>query len=122
MDDFSVKTYVRNQVQCFELEGTLHAASSEKLSKAVDEFIQSDQRNPVILYLADLDYVSSAGLREIFKLIKYCQMYDLKIIAHKTQPSVAKVFEIIQMIPHLSMFEDESLLDKFIEELQNKHE
>lgn len=70
------------------LDGTNSAAADTKLADAVS-------RNPaLILDLAALDYISSAGLRVLLKAAKQAQTAKQKLILAGLQPSVKQVFEI----------------------------
>jgi anti-sigma B factor antagonist len=70
------------------LDGTSSATTDTKLADAVG-------RNPtLILDLAALDYISSAGLRVLLKAAKQAQTAKQKLVLAGLQPSVKQVFEI----------------------------
>jgi anti-anti-sigma factor len=70
------------------LDGTNSAATDTSLADAVG-------RNPtLILDLAKLDYISSAGLRVLLKAAKQAQTAKQKLLLAGLQPSVKQVFEI----------------------------
>ncbi|HEY3916340.1 MAG TPA: STAS domain-containing protein [Stellaceae bacterium] len=70
------------------LDGTNSAATDTKLADTVG-------RNPtLILDLAALDYISSAGLRVLLKAAKQSQTAKQKLLLAGLQPSVKQVFEI----------------------------
>jgi anti-sigma B factor antagonist len=70
------------------LDGTNSATTETRLTDAVG-------RSPtLILDLAALDYVSSAGLRVLLKAAKQAQTAKQKLILAGLQPSVKQVFEI----------------------------
>jgi len=70
------------------LDGTNSATTDTKLADAVG-------RNPaLILDLAALDYISSAGLRVLLKAAKQAQTARQKLVLAGLQPSVKQVFEI----------------------------
>jgi anti-sigma B factor antagonist len=70
------------------LDGTNSAATDTKLADAVS-------RSPaLILDLASLDYISSAGLRVLLKAAKQAQTAKQKLVLAGLQPAVKQVFEI----------------------------
>lgn len=70
------------------LDGTNSAEADTRLSDAVG-------RNPtLILDLAGLDYISSAGLRVLLKAAKQAQTAKQKLVLAGLQPAVKQVFEI----------------------------
>jgi anti-sigma B factor antagonist len=70
------------------LDGTNSAGTDTKLADAVG-------RNPtLILDLAALDYISSAGLRVLLKAAKQAQTAKQKLLLAGLQPAVKQVFEI----------------------------
>jgi anti-anti-sigma factor len=70
------------------LDGTNSATTDTSLADAVG-------RNPtLILDLAKLDYISSAGLRVLLKAAKQAQTAKQKLLLAGLQPSVKQVFEI----------------------------
>ncbi|HVA15798.1 MAG TPA: STAS domain-containing protein [Stellaceae bacterium] len=70
------------------LDGTTSATTDAKLADVVG-------RNPtLILDLATLDYVSSAGLRVLLKAAKQAQTAKQKLLLAGLQPAVKQVFEI----------------------------
>lgn len=70
------------------LDGTNSAVADTKLADAVG-------RTPaLILDLAALDYISSAGLRVLLKAAKQAQTAKQKLILAGLQPAVKQVFEI----------------------------
>jgi len=70
------------------LDGTNSATADTKLADAVT-------RNPtLVLDLAGLDYISSAGLRVLLKAAKQAQTAKQKLILAGLQPAVKQVFDI----------------------------
>jgi anti-anti-sigma factor len=70
------------------LDGTNSATTDTKLADAVS-------RSPaLILDLASLDYISSAGLRVLLKAAKQAQTAKQKLVLAGLQPAVKQVFEI----------------------------
>ncbi len=52
-----------------------------------------------VLDLADLSYISSAGLRSVFKARKMMESKGGSLLLVNVQPQVQKVFEIVKAMP-----------------------
>ena len=73
-----------------------------------------------ILDMKDLDYISSAGLRVIFKAAKQAKEAGHRMAAANRKPHIDKVFEILKALPDMAVFADEQELDDYLEAMQNK--
>ena len=58
-------------------EGVIDSNNAEQVGKEIDDIRTNNKHNSLILDLAKLTYISSAGLRQILKLKKTCD--DFKI-------------------------------------------
>lgn len=86
-----------------------------RLQEAVDRGM-----NVTLLDMADLDYISSAGLRVIFKAAKQVKNDGRSLAASNRQPHIEKVFEILQALPDMAVFTDDAELDEYLEAMQEK--
>ena len=83
--------------------GRLDALNNEKFELQCTEMIDSLNTN-IIVDLSQLQYISSAGLRSILKLVKYCQQKKLSLMLCSLQPSVFDVFKISGFATFLKIF------------------
>lgn len=67
-----------------------------------------------------LQYISSAGIRSIFKLAKRVKNNNGKIAAVNRQPQVSKVFDIVKALPDMEIFRDDAELDEYLNAMQKK--
>lgn len=76
----------------------------------------------VVLDLTDLTYLSSAGIRVIQKGIRALGKHGGMLKLAKPQPQVAKVFEVIKVlpVPINQMFASDAELDAYLDGLQGK--
>ena len=74
----------------------------------------------LILDLAELTFISSAGIRAILAARR--QMTDIggALLIVNTQPPVQKAFEIINAIPGIGIFKDIAELDAYLAIMQRK--
>ncbi len=74
----------------------------------------------VVLNMKDLDYVSSAGIRSVFKLAKKVKSNGGKVAAANRQPHIEKVFEIIKALPDMQIFKNDTEMDEYLAAVQKK--
>lgn len=74
----------------------------------------------ILLDMAELDYISSAGLRIVFKAAKAQKSAGRSLAVANRQPQIEKVFEILQALPDLAVFSSEAELDEYLDAMQAK--
>jgi anti-anti-sigma factor len=74
----------------------------------------------VILDLARLEFLSSAGLRVIFKTKKLMDRRKGKLLLLNLQPQVRMVFEIIKALDGMNVFASQEEMDDYLTAMQNK--
>lgn len=70
--------------------------------------------------LAALDYVSSAGVRSLFKARKVAQAAGGDLLFVDPKPQVKKVFDILKALPAQAVFESQEEMDRYIDSMQRK--
>ena len=90
-------------------------AFDERLQKIVAESYQL-----TVLDMKDLDYISSAGLRVIFKAAKQCKGAGNRLAAANRKPHIDKVFEILQALPDMAVFANDQELDEYLDSMQSR--
>lgn len=100
-------------------EGRLDSEAFYEFDEKISPFLNEDTK-VVVFDMAKLDYISSAGLRVIMKARKtvvknkgYVMMIDL-------QPQIERVFEIIESIPRLLVFQNIKEVDTYLDHVQQK--
>jgi anti-anti-sigma factor len=78
----------------------------------------ADHWQMVLLDMQDLDYVSSAGLRVIFKAAKRLKSAGRSLAVANRQPQIEKVFEILQALPDMHVFASDAELDDYLDAMQ----
>jgi len=76
--------------------------------------------NGIVLDLEDLEFISSAGIREVIIISKNLRSQNASFAITRLQPQVQKVFEIIQALPNMSIFSDDQNLDNYLAAIQKK--
>lgn len=73
-----------------------------------------------VLDMKDLDYISSAGLRVIFKAAKEVKAAGNRLAAANRKPHIEKVFEILKALPDMAVFADDKEMDDYLESMQEQ--
>jgi len=71
-----------------------------------------------VLDMRDLDYISSAGLRVIFKAAKQVKSSGNRLAAANRKPHIEKVFEILKALPDMAVFANDAEMDEYLESMQ----
>jgi anti-anti-sigma factor len=100
------------------LGGTLDGVTSPLLEKALAPLL--DSVHHVVFDLADLKFISSAGIRILLKARKELKAADGSFAMKNLQPQIQKVFEIIGSLPGVSIFTSEQELDAYLAAMQRK--
>lgn len=73
------------------LEGELNSYNAEDVEKEIDAILEKNEASKVVLDLAKLEYLSSAGIRIIVRLKQ--RYADTSLI--RVQNSVYEIFEMV---------------------------
>jgi len=101
------------------LAGSLDTDTAAQLQDKIDHEIDSTV-HMVIMDLKRLEFLSSAGLRVIFKTKKYMDSHDGKFMLLNLQPQVRKVFDIIKALDGMNVFKSQEEMDDYLIAMQNK--
>ena len=86
----------------------------QRLQKVIDEGYQL-----TVLDMKELDYISSAGLRVIFKAAKQTKSAGKRLAAANRKPHIDKVFEILKALRDMAVFANDQELDDYLDSMQN---
>ena len=108
-----------NEGKRISLAGSLDTDTAPQLQEKVDQEIDSTV-HMVILDLKRLHFLSSAGLRVIFKTKKQMDEHHGKFMLLNLQPQVRKVFDIIKALDGMNVFKSQEEMDEYLTAMQNK--
>ncbi|MBW1773430.1 MAG: STAS domain-containing protein [Deltaproteobacteria bacterium] len=74
----------------------------------------------LILDMSELDYISSAGVRVVFKTKKSLNESGGEFMMTNLKPQIRKVFEIINALPTISIFKNVDEADAYLDAMQRK--
>jgi anti-anti-sigma factor len=78
--------------------------------------------NHLVFDLAQLKFISSAGLRVFAMARKQLQERGGQALFVNMQPQIQDVFEVIKSLPGIATFKDMTELDRFLAARQQAHE
>ena len=104
-----------NLVARVQLKGWLNTDTALEFDQYMQE-LSAQNHKFVVLDMEELEYVSSAGLRVIFKASKEAKDKGNHLAATNRKPHIEKVFEILQDVPGMSVFANDEELDEYLRE------
>ncbi len=107
---------------CFfeiSLAGRLDSVTYSQLEQMLDALMQTPVK-AIALDMSRLDYISSMGLRVVFKTMKALKTGNGILLVTNMQPQVKKVFEIANALPDDSIFASVQEADEYYEIIQEK--
>ncbi len=103
----------------FQPEGSIDSNTYSVLENRLDAILEGLTKT-IIFDMEGVSYVSSAGIRVIFKAQKALKQRDGHFLMTNLQPQVKKVFEIINALPTLNVFSSIKELDRYLDLMQKK--
>lgn len=110
-----------NGSQRVSLAGRLDTQSYAQLDAQLAPLLQAPPKGCVlVLELGGLDYISSAGIRSIFKARKALSPHGGKVLVVDPQPQIQKVFDLVKAVPMSEIFSSTVEADTYLEAMQRK--
>ncbi|UJB14797.1 STAS domain-containing protein [Xanthomonas translucens] len=105
--------------QRITLSGRLDTHTYQALDEALAQLLAT-QITTLVLDLSQLDYISSAGIRSIFKARKVLATRDGRVLVVNPQPQIRKVFDVVKAVPLNEIFTSVQELDDYLDEMQRR--
>jgi anti-sigma B factor antagonist len=99
------------------LTGRLDSNTAPALDKRLDAVLAAKPR-AVVFDLAQLEYISSAGLRCVLRVKKAMAQSAGQMLMVNLQPSVQKVFDVVKAVAGQNIFRNVQELDDYLDKLQ----
>jgi len=107
MENFEVVREDRSNVSVLRLKGFLDAHTAPQFEQAIQELLGED-KNQIIVSMADLNYISSAGLGVFMGFIEEIREKKGDIKLSNMSDKVFKVFDLLGFPALYQIFKDES--------------
>lgn len=101
------------------LGGRLDTNTAPELEQELDQLV-TQAIQLIIFDMTDLEYISSAGLRVVFKANKSMKAKDGKCGMLKMQPQIQKVFDIVKALPDTPIFKNDEEMDEYLTHMQQQ--
>ena len=108
-----------NGSQRVEIAGRLDTHTYGELDDRLTLVLASKVRS-LLLDLAPLEYISSAGVRSVFRARKLLAERGGKVVIANAQPQVQKVFDIVKAVPLSEIFRTVEEADAYLDKIQKK--
>ncbi|MBB3276578.1 MULTISPECIES: STAS domain-containing protein [unclassified Pseudoxanthomonas] len=99
--------------------GRLDTHTYEDLDEALAPLMMA-QLHSLVLDLSQLEYISSAGIRSIFKARKTLAAHGGKVLVVNPQPQIQKVFDVVKAVPLNDIFGSTAEADAYLDAMQRK--
>jgi len=101
------------------LDGRLDTDTSPELEKRLQGVLSKEVR-AVRFDMSQLDYISSMGIRVLFKTFKALRQKKAMFLMADLQPQIKKVLEIAQALPPETVFASVQEADAYFDAMQRK--
>lgn len=99
--------------------GRLDTNTAPQLEASLENAL-TEQVTMLTLDLAQLEYISSAGLRVLFKSSKALKKKGGHFALMHLQPQIQKVLDIVKALPAVPIFKNEQEMDEYLDAMQQK--
>lgn len=101
------------------LGGSLDTQTAPDLDSQLEPRLRAPLQM-LVFDMQELEYISSAGLRSVFKASKSVKQLGGKLGVANRQPQIVKVFEIVKALPDLNIFRTTAEMDEYLTTMQRQ--
>ena len=109
-----------NGNQRVAIGGRLDTHTYAELDQALAPLLGNPAVTSLVLDLEGLDYISSAGIRSVFKARKALAARAGKVLLVNPQPQIQKVFDLVKAVPLNEIFTSVAEADAYLDAMQRK--
>ena len=102
------------------LAGHLDTHTYQRADAELEPVLADPTVNLLVLDLSDLDYISSAGLRTVFRARKALGGRGGKVVVANPQPQIRKVFDLVKAVPFSEIFSSTAEADAYLDAMQKR--
>jgi len=103
-----------------KLKGSLDTATAPELAEQLAPILARSMKD-IVFDLAELTFISSAGLRVFASTRKMLKERGGQASFVHMQPQIQEVFEIMKSLPGVAVFKDMEELDRYLAARQRSH-
>jgi anti-anti-sigma factor len=102
------------------LAGELDSNTAEQLGIRMEEVWADANASALRLDLHALTYISSLGVAALAKIKKMIKSRRGAMVVSRTQPQIARVFQLVKMMPKEAVFATREEADAYLKAIQNQ--
>ncbi|MGH7357366.1 MAG: STAS domain-containing protein [Candidatus Rokuibacteriota bacterium] len=102
------------------LRGRLDTETTPALEQRLRPLLEAPEVTALLMDLADLEYIGSAGIRCLIQARKTLEERGGALMVARLQPTVRRVIEIVKALPSTDVFEDDAGMDAYLDAMQRK--
>ncbi|HLT43170.1 MAG TPA: STAS domain-containing protein, partial [Luteimonas sp.] len=110
----------RHDVQSVALGGRLDTHTAGELDQTLAPLLEVPALRSLVLDLRALEYISSAGVRSIFRARKALAGRGGRVLVVNPQPQIQKVFDLVKAVPLEDIFSSTAEADAYLAAMQRK--
>ena len=95
----------KNNTHILGIRGKLDSVTSPDLLARLQELVRQGERR-ILLDCADLEYISSAGIRVLFEVAAQLQALSGRLACCSVNSNVRKVFDLVELPADIPVFAD----------------
>ena len=114
-----IPTQKNTQTVSFTLSGQLDSETAPTLDQQIQKALVNGA-NIIVLDMADLKMITSAGVGVVMKTQTSVAKRGGEMIMLNMQPQITKVFEIVRLLPTLTVFENTQEMDNYLIKIQQR--
>jgi anti-anti-sigma factor len=110
----------RDRQQRVSLSGRVDTHTYQDLDQRLAPLLGNSAVDHLVLDLGGVDYISSAGVRSVFRARKALAARGGRVLVLNPQPQIKKVFDIVKAVPVTDVFRSTLELDAYLDKMQRK--
>ncbi|WP_397596588.1 STAS domain-containing protein [Silanimonas sp.] len=119
-DDLRIAIEGSGPKRTCRLAGHLDTHTSQSADSELEPVLADPSVNLLVLDLSDLEYISSAGLRTVFRARKSLGSRGGKVLVANPQPQIRKVFDLVKAVPFSEIFSSTAEADAYLDAMQKR--
>lgn len=119
-DDLRISIEGSGPKRTCSLAGQLDTHTYQIADSALEPVLSDASITLLVLDLSDLDYISSAGLRTVFRARKALGGRGGKVVVANPQPQIRKVFDLVKAVPFSEIFSSTAEADAYLDAMQKR--
>jgi anti-anti-sigma factor len=110
----------KGRQQRIALSGRIDTHTYQILDQRLGPVLGDVTIDNLVLDLEGVTYISSAGVRSVFRARKALATRGGKVLVLNPQPQIQKVFDIVKAVPVSDVFRSTAELDAYLDKMQRK--